>query len=169
MSKFTIMLVAIISLTVSLVKAPMPFSAYTLEERAAMASMSVEEFEFISSVVEAESNRTTESTEGRRYIALCILCRVRDNRFPDTITGVLTQSGQFSTVRNGHSVTNRTIMSDRAVIEAVNWMRSGEDYPWVLYFNCRGYNNGTPYDCIGGNYFMTVTPNIDKDLFIKEV
>jgi hypothetical protein len=156
----------VIATNVLTVKAPVPFEATTLEERAAMAQMTAEEFIFISSVVEAESDRNTESTEGRRYIALCILCRVMDSRFPDTLYEVLTQSGQFSTVvsRNGtyQSVTNRTDLSDQAVIEAVEWIQSGEEYPWVLFFNCRGYNYGTAYDRIGGNYFMTLEPSVEE-------
>ena len=148
----------VIATNVLTVKAPVPFEATTLEERAAMAQMTTEEFIFISSVVEAESDRNTESTEGRRYIALCILCRVMDSRFPDTITEVLTQRGQFSTVRNGHSVTNRTDLSDQAVIEAVEWINSGEEYPWVLFFNCIGYSYGEPLGRYGGNYFVTLEP-----------
>ena len=164
MVRETLALVAIVTIGINLLKAPAPIEAMSLEQRAELAGMTVEEFEFISSVVEAESDRSTESTEGRRYIALCILCRVEDTRFPDTITGVLTQSGQFSTVRNGHSVTNRTDLSDQAVIEAVEWMNSGEEYPWVLFFNCRGYNYGTAYACVGGNYFMTMEPSLpDKE------
>ena len=133
MSKL-IALLTIVSMGISLFmfKGDVPIEALTVEQRAEMAEMTVDEFILISSVTEAESNRCTDSTEGRRYIALCILCRVMDSRFPDTITEVLTQSGQFSTVRNGHSVTNRTDLSDLAVIEAVEWINSGEEYPWVL-------------------------------------
>lgn len=148
----------VIATNVLTLKAPVPFEATTLEERAAMAQMTTEEFIFTSSVVEAESDRNTESTEGRRYIALCILCRVMDSRFPDTITEVLTQRGQFSTVMNGHSVTNRTDLSDQAVIEAVEWINSGEEYPWVLFFNCIGYSYGEPLGRYGGNYFVTLEP-----------
>jgi hypothetical protein len=142
-------------------KLEQPFEAVSLEDRAELAGMTTEEFVLISSVVEAESDRTTQSTEGRRYIALCILCRVMDTRFPDNITGVLTQRGQFSTVRNGHSVTNRTDLSDQAVIEAVEWIESGEEYPWVLFFNCRNFFSGyEAYECIGGNYFSVAEPSL---------
>lgn len=153
-----ILTIVSIGLNALTLKAPLTFEDMSVETRAELAEMSTEEFILISSVVEAESDRTTESTEGRRYIALCILCRVMDSRFPDTISEVLTQRGQFSTVRNGHSVTERTDLSDQAVIEAVEWINSGEEYPWVLFFNCRGYNYGTAYDRIGGNYFMTLEP-----------
>ena len=146
-------------------KLEQPFEATTLEDRAEMAGMTMEEFVLISSVTEAESNRCQDDTTGRRYIALCILCRVMDTRFPDTITGVLTQRGQFSTVRNGHSVTNRTDLSDLAVIEAVEWIESGEEYPWVLFFNCRNffrgyeaYPNPNGGNTIGGNYFSVCEP-----------
>ena len=159
-----ITLVAIVSLGINIFKAPMPFEATTLDDRAMMAQMTTEEFILISSVVESESNRRfDEGTEARRYIALCILCRVRDSRFPNTIQGVLTQSGQFSTVRGGSAVTNRTDLSDQAVIEAVEWMNSGEEYPWLLFFNCRGFATGsyyTGYDCIGGNYFSVAEPSL---------
>ena len=116
-------------------------------------NMTEEEFILISSVVEAESNRDPESIEGRTMIAVCILNRVRDSRFPNTVTGVLTAPGQFSTVRGGHSVTSRTDLSDQAVIEAYNWIEQG-DAPEVLYFNCIGYfGDIEPYACIGNNYF----------------
>lgn len=118
--------------------------------------LSVEEFELFSGVVEAESDRNTEDIEGRIYIALTIWNRVNDTRFPDTVTGVLTQSAQFSTVRNGHAVSGRTDLSDQAVVEAYEWIQSGEAYPEVLFFNCRGYNYGEAYGLYGGNYFMTL-------------
>ena len=141
-----------VAIGINLFKAPVPFEATTIEERAEMAGMTVEDFVFISSVVEAESDRS-ESLDGRILIALTILNRVEDPRFPDTISEVLTSPGQFATVRNGHSVTERTDYSDEAVIRAVEWNESGDD-PNVLFFNCIGYNYGTAYSYVGGNYFM---------------
>lgn len=117
------------------------------------AGMTEEEFYFISSVVEAESDRS-ESLEGRILIAETILNRVNSDLFPDTISGVLTQSGQFSTVVNGHSITERTELSDEAVIIAARAIEDGTA-PEVLFFNCIGYNYGTPYGYVDGNYFMT--------------
>ena len=144
------------------VKAEVPFEAIPVEERAIMADMSLDDFVLISSVVEAESNRSTDGDlTGRVYICLVILNRVNDSRFPNTIRSVLTAPGQFSTVRNGRSVVSRTDYSDQAVIEAVAMLEAG-DVPNVLFFNCRGFNYGTPFrlyedsDTIGGNYFMTL-------------
>lgn len=144
----------IASIGINLLKAPQPITAMTIEQRAEVAGMTTEDFIFISSVVEAESDRS-ESLEGRVLIALTIINRVEDERFPDSISEVLTQRGQFSTVRNGHSVVDRTDYSDEAVIRAVEWNEQGGE-PNVLFFNCRGYNNGTAYGYIDGNYFMTM-------------
>ena len=125
----------------------------TYREPYELAGMTEEEFIFISSVVEAESDRSA-SLDGRILIAETILNRVNSPSFPDTITGVLTQSGQFTTVVNGHSVTERTELSDEAVIIAVQEIENGTA-PEVLFFNCIGYNYGTPYGYVDGNYFMT--------------
>ena len=119
-----------------------------------LAGMTEEEFYFISSVVEAESDRS-ESMDGRILIAETILNRVNSPLFEgDTITEILTASGQFSTVVNGRSIVERTDLSDQAVIIAVQEIESGTA-PEVLFFNCIGYNYGTPYGYVDGNYFMT--------------
>lgn len=140
------------------VKANLSFDDMSLERRASEAHIEdVEEFILLSSITEAESNRSQTDNEGRVMVAICILNRVNDDGFPDTITGVISQSGQFSTCRRHsdgtyYSVTERTDLSDQAVIEAVRRIESGEA-PAVLWFNCIGYSYGTPYGNIGGNYF----------------
>lgn len=152
-------IITMLCLTIGLspiqVKREITFEDMTIEQRAEVAGLTTEEFVLFSSVVEAESNRTTEDTEGRRHIALVILNRVESEQFPDSVTEVLTQSGQFSTVRNGHSVTDRTDLSDIAVLEAIEWNEDPTS-PEILFFNCRGFFAGrTPYTdgAIGGNYF----------------
>lgn len=125
----------------------------TYQEPYERAGMTEEEFIFISSVVEAESDRS-ESLEGRILIAETILNRVESDLFPDTIPEVLQQAGQFSTVVNGRSIVERTELSDEAVIIAAREVEEGTA-PEVLFFNCIGYNYGTPYGYVDGNYFMT--------------
>lgn len=126
----------------------------SVQDKAEQAGITEEEFILLSSVVEAESDRS-ESIEGRVLIALTVLNRVDSDLFPDTITEVLTAPNQFATVVNGRSVTQRTDLSDEAVLQAIEWNATGED-PNVLFFNCMGYNYGTPYDYVDGNYFMTM-------------
>lgn len=154
MNKMIIVATAIIMMFTPAIKGVNHDEAETVQERAEIVSMTEDEFIFISSVVEAESDRSGD-IEGRIYIALTILNRVNDSRFPNTISGVLNQPRQFSTVRNNHSIVDRTELSDEAVIEAYEWIERG-DAPAVLFFNCVGYNYGSPYGFIGGNYFMTL-------------
>lgn len=132
----------------------------TITDYAEECGLTEDEFILFSSVVEAESNRQAPAqgeltTEGRVYIAVTILNRVNDSRFPSTVEDVLTQRGQFSTVRNGQSVTNRTTYSDEAVIAAYEWIEQG-DAPECLFFNCLGYFSGRePVAYVGGNYFSS--------------
>lgn len=134
----------------------------TTAEMAEQCNMTEEEFILISSVVEAESDRS-EHLEGRILIAETILNRVADSRFPSTIEGVLCQPGQFSTVRGGQSVTNRTEYSDEAVMIAVQEIEQGIA-PEVMFFNCRNFFYGYPqYECVGGNYFSLAQGGIQYD------
>lgn len=149
-----ITILTIFSMGINLLKAPQPITAMTIEQRAEAAGMTTEDFVFISSVVEAESDRS-ESLEGRVLIALTIINRVEDERFPNSISEVLCQPNQFSTVRNNQSIVDRSDYSDEAVIRAVEWNEQGTA-PNVLFFNCIGYGIGDPYGRIDGNYFSTL-------------
>lgn len=125
----------------------------TTEEMANEVNLSEDEFIFLSSVVEAESDRS-DSLDGRILIAATIINRVNSSYFPNSVNDVLMQRGQFSTVRNGHSVTQRTAYSDEAVLLAYEQLENGEIPTNILFFNCIGYNYGTPYGLVDGNYFM---------------
>lgn len=123
-----------------------------LELKAYIAGMTAEEFELMSAVVEAESNRS-DSTEGKTLIALTILNRKADADFPNSIKGVISQAGQFQVYYEGtYKWVGRTDTSDKAVIEAT--FLELEDHPNVQYFNCIGFNGlGEPYAYVDGNYF----------------
>lgn len=131
------------------VSAPISTKAY-------IVGLSEEEFELFSAVVEAESDRT-DDLEAKKFVALTIWNRVNSSDWPDTVTGVITQSGQFQVYYEGtYKSVGRNELSDTAIVEAYSMINSG-DYPNVIYFNCIGYNGlGTPYACIGDNYFSTV-------------
>lgn len=126
----------------------------SIEYKARSVRMTVEEFDLFSRTVEAESDRSS-NLEGRVLIAEVIFNRVNSSSFPDTITGVCTQSGQFQVVYEGTIWTvGRTSLSDWAIIEASRRINA-ELAPNVLYFNNSGYAYGTPYCYEGGNYFVT--------------
>lgn len=156
--KQLVALVAILSMFTFNMKLHKPFTAYSLADRAQMCGLDMESFTIFSDVVESESNRQQGDITGRVYIALTIWNRVYSENWPDTVIEVLTQSGQFSTVYgsagNYHAAASRTDLSDEAVVVAYNWIHSGEEYPEVIFFNCRGYFSGVPaYGEYGGNYF----------------
>lgn len=113
------------------------------------------ELEYFARVVEAESNRASYMSEGKIAIAVCIWDRALSNNWPDTISGVLSQPGQFSTTSGGWCNTGWTESSLAAIIEAWDRIVSGIAPTNLIYFNCIGYNGHTAYDYIGGNYFMT--------------
>lgn len=127
-----------------------------LETKAWVVCLTEEEFKLFSAVVEAESDRT-DNLEAKTFVALTIWNRKNSSDWPNTITGVITQSGQFTVYYEGiYKSVGRTELSDLAIVEAYNMIDTG-DYPNVIYFNSIGYNGlGTPYACIGDNYFSTV-------------
>lgn len=121
--------------------------------KARAVGLTEEEFIFFSSAVEAESDRGSNN-EGRVLIALTIYNRQRASSFPDTISGVLNQSGQFSVVSNGRvRSVGRTNRSDAAILEAHRRLAEGEA-PNVMYFNCISFSSWVePYAYVDGNYF----------------
>ena len=127
-----------------------------VEVKASVAGMDVKEFKMLSAVCEAESdrNKNKESIENRTLIAITILNRVDSKKFPNTITKVLKQRGQFAVVTSGaYKRVGRTKLSDRAVIEAKR-RKNENKAPNILYFNCRGFFRGhKKYKKVGDNYF----------------
>jgi len=111
--------------------------------------------EYMAQVVEAESNRIPGDIEARVYIAAVILNRVRSPYFRNTVRGVLDEPGQFTTTSGGHCYISATDDSRVAIDIAQERIYTREIPSNLLYFNSIGYNNGTAYDRIGGNYFMT--------------
>lgn len=156
-----------LALTLSMVVVFAPFNfkgvdnTMSVEEMAEHCELSVEDFELFAGVVEAESNRQVPNegeltTQGREMIALVIWNRTYSTSFPNDPRSVLCQRGQFSTVNRGVSCTSPTSYSRQAVVNAYDLIQSGEEYPEVLFFNCRYWFSWRPAygdSAIGGNYF----------------
>ena len=60
-----------------------------------LAQYSDEDIRILTTTVFHEAGHTTEQL--RQYVAQVLLNRVEDSRFPDTVKGVITQPGQYST------------------------------------------------------------------------
>lgn len=116
--------------------------------------MDPEEFLYMAQVIEAESDRSN-NLQPKVMIAACIFNRVESSYFRDTVRGVLDEPGQFSTTSGGRCGMNSTQTSRWAIVEAQRQLRDDDIPHNVLFFNCIGYNNGTPYGVYGDNYFMT--------------
>ena len=98
--------------------------------------------------VEAEAGNQSE--EGKRLVADVILNRMRSDKFPNTIKGVISQPFQFSVWGNGSI--DRVTPSEET-IDAVNAEFKERLNSDVLYFNAIDYMYGTPWQKVGAHYF----------------
>lgn len=144
----------------------------SMEMQAWSVGLSVTEFELFARVVEAESDRAFfnegETTDGRIYVASCIWSRVFSSSFPNTVYGVLTASGQFTTVSGGTCYTSYTKASRWAIIKGLEYLLEGITPSNMYWFNCISYFSGfNAYMKVGDNYFSTTgTPIYFDNAFI---
>lgn len=112
------------------------------------AAMTDEEMELLEQVVYLESN--DQSITGQKAVVEVIFNRVLHPEFPDTVSGVLKQKGQFSTISILHKANPNDMQ--REAIEAV----LTETVPMmptdVVYF-ATYHANGKFYERIGDHYF----------------
>lgn len=132
----------------------------SMELQAWSVGLDESSFKLFADVVEAESDRAHfeegETTEGRIYVASCIWSRVFSSSFPNTVYGVLTASGQFTTVSGGVCYTNCTKASRWAVIKGLEELLDGTIPNNMYWFNCISYFQGfNAYMKVGDNYFST--------------
>lgn len=127
-----------------------------IEYQAYACGMTIEEFTFMARVIQAESNGTYDwsDLEDKILIACVILNRVEHRGFNNTVSSVLTQDGQFTTVSGGYCSCSYSDSSRWSVVEAQRRLANGEVPNNLLYFNCVGFASGfEPYCECGGNFF----------------
>lgn len=99
-----------------------------------------DELEYLACCVEAEAGN--QGMLGKRLVCDVILNRVDSADFPNTITEVINQDGQFSVVSNGSI--NRVSVSDETFNACKLELIERTDSE-ILYFTARQYNpSGTP-------------------------
>ena len=112
---------------------------------------SKEDIELLALVTMAEAEGEPE--EGKRLVIDTILNRVDHGYFPDTISEVIYQKGQFTSMWNGRS--NRCYVSDdicRLVNEEIESRTNSE----VIYFHAGVYPSyGSPITQVGNHYFSS--------------
>lgn len=111
-----------------------------------------EEFDLLVSIVSAEARG--ECFEGQVAVVDVILNRVDSKKYPNTVTGVIVQKGQFSTYGGGQY---KTAPHTKSVINAVLYALENKTLPSnVLYFRSGHYHKwATPWKQIGNHYFST--------------
>lgn len=115
------------------------------------AQISDSELYFFANCVQAEAGNQDET--GKRLVADVILNRVDDPDFPDTITEVITQRGQFSSYRDGGM--DRWKPTDET-IEICREELKSRQYTALIYFTAYRYSSyGTPAFKHGAHYFST--------------
>ena len=71
------------------------------EEKLPIINYTEEEFNLLCRLIEAEAEAKGESYQGKIAVANVVINRVKDSRFPNTITNVIYAPRQFSPVSNG--------------------------------------------------------------------
>lgn len=124
------------------------------------------ELELLAAVVEAEAGN--QDMTGKRLVVDVVLNRVDSPLFPDTITEVLEQPGQFSTMRNG-------------AVEDAGWHMQEDDYTAVMmevtgvrldydiyYFTAGEYNASCRPAYIHGDHFFGYLSDATKEVMQHE-
>lgn len=109
------------------------------------------ELELLAQLVEAEAGN--QDFEGKCLVVDCVLNRVESPEFPDTISKVIFQDGQFSVMKNGawEKAAWNMKESDYAAVMVETELHTNRD---VLYFNNSKFvsGSGTPFK-VGGHWF----------------
>lgn len=93
----------------------------------------------------------TEPDSGIAAVADCIANRCRSDAFPNTISGVVYQPGQFQPV--GDNTLGRFEITERVYEICADCISEGQQYGY-LFFKTNGYHSGrTPGEKIGDHYF----------------
>lgn len=113
------------------------------------ADLSTTDVDMIARTVEAEAGN--QDLKGKRLVACVILNRVESETFPDTVDGVLSQTGQFSTYKTLDST--ETTHLDRLAVSMEIKERSDEE---IVFFRASRYGCGVPAYKHGDHYFSTI-------------
>lgn len=111
---------------------------------------SEEEIDLMAAVVYLEAGN--QDMTGKRLVVDVILNRFEHNRFPDTVSGVIDQKGQFSTAKRAHRMAGCAPLDCYgAVLAELNRRLNSE----VMFFSI-GYGCGKPLFKHGGHCFSAM-------------
>lgn len=125
-----------------------------------------DELELLAQVVEAEAGN--QDMTGKRLVVDVVLNRVDSPLFPDTITEVLEQPGQFSTMWNGAVEDAGWHMQEddyKAVMMEVTGMRLDYD---IYFFTAGEYNDSCKPAYIHGDHYFGYLSDEAKEVVQHE-
>lgn len=132
-----------------LIKAPKETNVVI--ENAPEFELSDEDIELIARIVHAEAGNQDQI--GKRLVADCILNRVKSDKFPDTVQGVIYQAGQFTATPGDF---------DESDINAVTAECEQRIDPSVYWFKINGFHSvGVPLYQHGAHYFNGLSEGVE--------
>lgn len=121
------------------------------EDTYSVGSYSNSDIELIALVTMAEAEGEPE--QGKRLVIDTILNRVESGSYPNSVSGVVYQSGQFTCMWNGR--VDRCYVSDYIVGLVQEEIANRQSYD-TIYFMAGGYSSyGTPLFQVGNHYFSS--------------
>lgn len=110
-----------------------------------------EERDLMAATIEAEAG--LEPLEGKILVAEVILNRKYDENFPNSVTEVIQQEGQFSTWSNGQI---EKVVTSPEDYEAVKLALRKEERDPVFFFRNKHFGYGKPWGQVGNHYFSSL-------------
>lgn len=109
--------------------------------------MDDEELELLARVVQAEAGN--QGLYGKQLVVDVIFNRVDSSKFPNTVEGVCSQSGQFSVYASGAIY---RVEPDIETYQAICLELDNRENDFILYFNNSGFGKN-PWKKVGDHYF----------------
>lgn len=106
--------------------------------------------ELLAACVEAEAGN--QGLEGKKLVAEVVLNRVRSDKYPNTISEVITQRNQFTTWSNG--MIDRAQITQESYDAVASVINDGILHPDILFFTAGRYSEyGKPAFSYKDHYF----------------
>lgn len=125
-------------------------AAQTQHTGSASTAYSQAELDLLARVIYCEAGSSWLTDEHQLAVGSVVLNRVADSRFPNTISGVVYQKGQYSCVPNG--MINRT-PSERAINNARYLLENGVTIPTNVVWQAQFKQGKGVWKYIQGHYF----------------
>lgn len=126
--------------------AAIPTDALDAMESNKKTEITEEEIDMLAHLVKAEAGNQTFL--GKQLVVDVVLNRMRNDKFPDTVSGVIYAPGQFAV--SGYFMKKKPSEEDYEAVRTEIEQRQNEE---VIYFRTKRYGSGTPLFKEDDHYF----------------